>query len=85
MNFVDGVPALTLNQALDNAALGFTTSGNSNWYPQTDTWTYGGSAARSGPIADSQSTSLQTTLRGPGTCRSGGRSPAKRAVISYRF
>jgi hypothetical protein len=66
VNFVDGAPVLTLNQALDNAALGFTNSGNNNWYPQTDTWTCGGSAARSGPIGNSQSTSLQTTVRGPG-------------------
>jgi len=62
---VDGVLPLTLNQALDNNK-SFTTFGDNNWYPQTDNWIYGGSAARSGPIGNLQSTTLQTTLRGPG-------------------
>lgn len=67
VDFVDGAPALTLNKALDNARLSFATLGDSAWYPQTTTSYYGGSVAQSGTIGDSQSTSLQTTVMGPGT------------------
>jgi hypothetical protein len=56
----------TLNQALDNANLSFTLGGNVNWFPETATFYYGGSAAQSGAIADSQSSWLQTTVVGPG-------------------
>ena len=58
---------LTLNQALDNTGLTFSTSGTVNWFPQTGTWYYGGSAAQSGAITNSQSSTLQTTVVGPGT------------------
>ena len=58
---------LTLNQALDNNTLSFTTSGNANWFPETTSYYYGGSAAQSGAITDSQVSTLQTTVVGPGT------------------
>jgi hypothetical protein len=61
-----GAPSITLNQALDNTRLSFTTSGNANWYGEDSTWYYGGSAAQSGAITDSQYTDLQTTVVGPG-------------------
>jgi M6 family metalloprotease-like protein len=62
-------PAVTLQQALDNATLNFTTGGDSGkvWLGETTTWHYGGSAAQSGSIADNQSSWLQTTVVGPGT------------------
>ncbi len=61
------VPTLTLNQALDNAYLAFSTGGSANWFPDTTAYFYGGSAARSGAIGNSQSSWLQTTAQGPGT------------------
>jgi hypothetical protein len=62
-----GVPVITSNQALDNTRLSFYTSGSANWYGQSTTWYYGGSAAQSGAITANQSSSLQTTVVGPGT------------------
>jgi hypothetical protein len=57
----------TLNQALDNPNLSFTLGGGGNWFPETDSYYYGGSAAQSGAITDNQSSWLQTTVVGPGT------------------
>jgi hypothetical protein len=67
INFTLNLPAITLNQALDNTRLSFNTSGNANWHGESATWYYGGSAAQSGAIAHSQYTDLQTTVVGPGT------------------
>ena len=71
---IDGIIAIygaaaggpTLNQALDNANLTFTLGGNANWFPETTTSYYGGSAARSGAISNDQSSWLETTVVGPG-------------------
>jgi hypothetical protein len=60
-------PGVSLNTALDNDNLAFTTAGNANWAGETATYYYGGSAAQSGAITHSQSSSLQTTIPGPGT------------------
>ncbi len=57
----------TLNEALDNANLSFTLGGDGNWFPETATYFYGGSAAQSGVIDNNQSSWLQTTVVGPGT------------------
>jgi hypothetical protein len=57
----------TLNEALDNAKLSFTLGGDGNWFPETATYFYGGSAAQSGMIGNNQSSWLQTTVVGPGT------------------
>jgi hypothetical protein len=62
-----GYIPISLNAALDNNILNFTTGGNANWFAQTATSHYGGSAARSGIIYDNQSSWLKTTLTGPGT------------------
>ncbi|MFH1595911.1 MAG: C10 family peptidase [Pseudomonadota bacterium] len=62
-----GVPIITLNQALDNNRLSFTTGGSDSWFGQDTTWYYGGSAALSGAILDGQTSWLQTTVQGPGT------------------
>jgi hypothetical protein len=56
----------TLNQALDNPKLSFTLGGDGNWFPETATYYYGGSAAQSGAIGNNQSSWLQTTVVGPG-------------------
>jgi hypothetical protein len=66
IDFTAGVAPLTLNQALDNAALSFSTGGDAVWYGESATWFYGGSAAESGAITNSQSSWLQTTVVGPG-------------------
>jgi exo-beta-1,3-glucanase (GH17 family) len=58
---------LTLNQALDNHSLSFATGPGADWFPETATYEFGGSAARSGDIGDNQATWLQTTVTGPGT------------------
>jgi hypothetical protein len=60
------VVAPTLNEALDNPNLGFSTPGIA-WRPETTTYYYGGSAAQSGLIPDYLSSSLQTTVVGPGS------------------
>jgi hypothetical protein len=57
---------LTLDQALDNTKLTFSTSGTVSWFPETGIWYYGGSAAQSGAITNSQSSTLQTSVVGPG-------------------
>ena len=68
INFVGmPLPPITLNQALDNNRLSFTTGGDANWFGQNTTWHYGGSAAQSGAVLDGQTSWLQTTVQGPGT------------------
>ncbi len=67
VNFNSGTPALTLNQALDNNQLTFTSGGDASWFADSTTSYYGGSSARSGTITDSQYSYLQTTVKGPGT------------------
>lgn len=57
----------TLAEALDNKTLVWTASGNNGWYGQTANFFFGGSAARSDVIADSQSAWLNTQINGPGT------------------
>ncbi len=62
-----GGPSLNLNDALDNTRLSFNTGGDANWFPETAYYYYGGSAAQSGVLGDSQASWLQTTVVGPGT------------------
>ncbi|MEK7477444.1 MAG: hypothetical protein AAB152_17620 [Candidatus Coatesbacteria bacterium] len=58
--------ALTLGEAVDNVPLAWTTGGNANWFPETAVTYFGGDAAQSGDINNSQSCYLQTTVTGPG-------------------
>ncbi len=58
---------LTLAQALDGAGLVWTTGGDANWTPQTAITSDGIDAARSGDVANNQSTWVQTTVQGPAT------------------
>lgn len=60
------LPQPSLNEALDNSELSFATGGNAQWFGQSGVWYFGGSAAQSGSIADSQETRLQTAVTGPG-------------------
>ncbi|MFH2122202.1 MAG: hypothetical protein ABIJ50_01770 [Pseudomonadota bacterium] len=64
---VDVPAAPALGEAVDNTSLTWETSGNSNWLGQTTTVYYGGDAAQSGDIADSQQSDIQTIVTGPGT------------------
>ncbi|MFA5414209.1 MAG: PKD domain-containing protein [Methanoregula sp.] len=57
--------SLSLMEVLDNPALNYTTYGSSSWYGQNKIWYYGGSAARSGALSDSQNTALETFVQGP--------------------
>ena len=56
-----------LGQALNNSSLTWSTSGNAAWFGESAVTHDGNSAAQSGDIADSQSSTLQTTVTGPGT------------------
>ena len=56
-----------LADALDNAALTFTTGGEADWFAQSDETHDGADAARSGPVVRLQSTWMETTVSGPGT------------------
>ena len=67
IDFVQDSPGITLNQALDNNYLAFTTGGSASWSGQTAVSFYGGSSAQSGALGGSQSAWLQTTVVGPGT------------------
>jgi hypothetical protein len=67
IDFVQDFPGITLNQALDNNYLAFTTGGNAAWSGQTAVSFYGGSSAQSGALGGGQSAWLQTTVVGPGT------------------
>jgi len=60
-------PTTSLGEAVDNAALTWSTGGNAEWFGQTTTYYYGGDAARSGVIRDNQATWLRATVTGPGT------------------
>ena len=57
-------PALPL--ALNAPALTWTTSGDTNWFPEMVTSHDGTASARSGDIVDNQSTTLETSVSGPG-------------------
>ena len=56
-----------LGEALDNTSLTWATTGNAAWWGQSQTSNFGGSAAQSGTIADSQSSNLTTVVIGPAT------------------
>ncbi len=56
----------TLADAMDTSGLTWTTSGNLPWFHQAATTHDGVDAAQSGAIADSQTSSIETTVIGPG-------------------
>jgi len=66
---IDAPDVLTLGDAVDNTSLSWSTGGNANWFFQSSVYYYGGDAAQSGDIADSQSSYIQTTVTGPGTLK----------------
>ncbi len=61
------IPAIPLPEALDTPGWSWTTSGSAAWAGQTNITHDRVDAARSGAILDGQTTSLQTTINGPGT------------------
>lgn len=63
----EAVHAQTIGDAVDNTTLTWTTGGNANWLGQSATSFYGGSAAQSGDIANSQTSYIETTVTGHGT------------------
>ncbi|MBQ6009629.1 MAG: C10 family peptidase [Kiritimatiellae bacterium] len=64
---VDAPTPPTLADAVDNAALTFTTGGEADWFAQSDESHDGTDAARSGPVVRLQSTWMETAVSGPGT------------------
>lgn len=57
----------SLANAIDAPSLQVTSSGSALWFPQTAVTDDGSDAARSGDVADSQTTTMQTTVTGPAT------------------
>jgi vibriolysin len=51
-------------EAVDYPGLTFTLTGNANWFSQTTTTYYGGDAAQSGDIGNSQTSTMETTISG---------------------
>ena len=58
---------ISIPVAVDNSSLTFTASGHAPWFGQTATTHDGVDAAQSGVIGDSQSSTMKTTVTGPGT------------------
>jgi hypothetical protein len=59
--------AIGLGDAVDNPTLAWSSSGDAQWFPQTTVFNTGDSAARSGAITHYQSSTIQTTVTGPGS------------------
>ena len=64
-----GKDAAALCAALDNCSLTWSTTGFGGhvWVAQDEHHVHGGSAARSGPVAEYRESELSTTITGPGT------------------
>ena len=60
-------PAVTVADGLDNSALSFVLSGDAQWFGQADTTHDGTDAIQSGRISSEQTTTIETTVTGPGT------------------
>ena len=58
---------ITLQNALDNTTLTFTTGGDADWFGQTSTTYDYEDAAQSGSIGDGESSWMETTVSGQGT------------------
>ena len=84
IDFVQDSPGLSLNQALDNDYLAFTTGGDASWSGQTAVSFYGGSSAQSGALGGNQSAWLQTTVVGPGTLSFNWKVSSEAAAIGTR-
>lgn len=61
------VPSVDLVNALDTPDINWFSGGDLAWFEEPDTDATGGSAARTGAVADEQNSVLVTQLRGPGT------------------
>jgi hypothetical protein len=58
-------PGSSLPEAVDNYAFTFTTGGNATWFPETSFSFFGGDAAQSGHMTNSQSCYMETSVTGP--------------------
>ena len=69
-NCSDGLPIVvsrtSLAEALDTTFLAWQSSGDMGWFGQTDTFFSDGDAARSGYLADNETSILETVVQGPG-------------------
>jgi hypothetical protein len=59
------LPFIALPNAIDNTSLTVETNGDSEWFGQTTVCYFGGTAAQSGYILDSQTSRMQTIINGP--------------------
>ena len=66
MATVGAFGATSIQTALDNTSLSFTTGGDAAWFVQSDDVHTGTTALRSGTIADNQETWVETTVSGTG-------------------
>lgn len=62
-----GGGGLTLGTALNAPGLTWITNGNTGWYPETTNYYEDGAAAQSGIVTGGNTSTLQTTVTGPGT------------------
>lgn len=53
------------NVAVDDTITTWTQSGNTQWFGEDTDFTFGGSAARSGPLGDNQNSAFSATIAGP--------------------
>ena len=55
-------PTVSIEEAVDNSALNFTSGGNAKWFGQKEISYFGGDAAQSGRISNNQNTWIQTNV-----------------------
>ena len=73
------------NAALNTSNLTWTTSGSTSWFVETTNTHDNVSAARSGSVTNSQTSTLQTTVTGPGTLTFWWQSDANGVNFDYEF
>ena len=62
----DIIVGVTLEEALDNTELNWTTDGDTKWFGQAETYMYDNDSAQSAGMGNLQSTYIQTNVTGPG-------------------
>ncbi len=75
----------SLCKALDNCRLDWTFDGQAAWFGQDETFIFHRSAAQSGDIGDSQTSSIETTVNGPGNLSFYGKVSSEEGYDNYSF
>ncbi len=64
------INSVDISEAVDNSDLAWSTSGDADWFGQTNSYYYDGDALQSGAVSDSQLSYVQTTVTGgPGSLK----------------